>query len=192
MKILNDDAKRFIQCLPVLIGQEFNPWGPFTHSWDESAGFSRVIGKNNFWGIKKPSKSVWNGIVIEKDTHEYMPANLGERDDQALLRAIKRFGVQNAEIEDLINGKWYVRLPQQFIDWPTCEAAMLWYSDLIHRLYPDSWSNRQVPNQFFSGLMSGEYQYCTNPKYVEELEALYSVLLKNVEIGNAINENLFK
>ncbi len=163
--MLNEQAKRFIQCLPILVEQEFSPWSVLTHAWDESGGFTKVIGKNNFWGIK--SSNNWKGDIVKVPTHEYIK------------------GIYTAVTAD-------------FRDWPTLEQAMMWYSDLIHRIYPDAWSNRGVPAQFFDGLMHGVLiggkpaEYCTNAKYVSELTSLYVLLSANTEIGDYIQQYAFK
>jgi len=55
------------------------------------------------------------------------------------LRISKIFGTSNIKIEGMKNGMWYIGIPQQFIDFPTCEVALIWYgNDLIANMYPES------------------------------------------------------
>jgi hypothetical protein len=47
----------------------FDDYTIITQAWHESAGFTRIIGDWNFWGIKKPRG--WRGKVHRIKTHEY-------------------------------------------------------------------------------------------------------------------------
>src|SRR3989339_1844622 len=172
---LNDKAKDFLKCLPVSREYGFADLSVLTHAWHESGGFVKIIGLNNYWGIKKPSQSVWHGLVSEVSTHEYEPMLGQETNAQALMRIIKKYGVNNATI--IADGKhWKVFLPQKFRDWPTCEQALLWYCDFIKRLYPLAFGNRMNPVKYFSGLVEGKLKYATDPRYVKKLTELYEYL----------------
>jgi flagellar protein FlgJ len=143
----------FLGCLPASREYGFSDWCVVVHAWHESGGFQKVIGKYNFWGIKKPDR--WAGEVLPINTHEFV-------------------GGKNVSIVDY------------FIDFATCEQAMLWYCDLIERLYPEAFFNRALPELFFKGLTNGKYQYATDPKYSDKLISLYNYLksendmLKNI------------
>jgi len=150
-----DKLDYFISCLPVSREWGFNDWCIVTHAWHESAGFQKVIGKYNFWGIKKPQK--WVGETIPINTHEY------------------------------IKGK-KVAVVDYFIDFATCEQALLWYCGLIDRLYPESFFNRQLPELFFKGLVNGKYKYATDPKYADKLEKLYIQLKDNIRLKNVLSQ----
>ena len=184
--MLNGKAKQFIQCLTILTGQGFDPWGPLTQAWDESGGFTRVIGDWNFLGIKKPEKHPWTGKVFVRWTHEYMSIKEGETLEQTLSRARTNFGGDASLKDGQRNGEWYVLCTQEFVDFATCEAALMWYSDLIHRLYPNSWTGRADALQFFAGLMNGPNQYNGNKKYVADLTALCAELKQNAELKSLI------
>lgn len=66
--------KPFIDALKIAAEQGFSKLGVLTHAWHESGAFRRVIGNNNFWGIKRPKK--WQGKVMLVDTHEYINGKL--------------------------------------------------------------------------------------------------------------------
>lgn len=86
---------------------------------------------------------------------------------------------------EFIDGK-NISVIDYFIDFATCEQAMLWYCGLIDRLYPEAFFNRQTPELYFKGLTNGKYQYATDPKYSDKLISLYTYLktendfLKNI------------
>jgi hypothetical protein len=69
--MLNDKAKNFCKYLGIAKARGFDPLVVLTHAWHESAGFTRIIGVSNVWGIKAPSDVMrWNGLVVERWTHE--------------------------------------------------------------------------------------------------------------------------
>jgi len=60
---------RFLAGLKFVIQRGWNPWAVYTHAWHETGGFKKVIGDNNFWGMKVPNE--WHGkIVGDVPTHE--------------------------------------------------------------------------------------------------------------------------
>ena len=61
-------AEQFARAVVFLYG--FNPWAVFVQAWHESGAFRRVIGKHNYWGIKKPQN--WAGMMVSVTTHEYV------------------------------------------------------------------------------------------------------------------------
>lgn len=42
------------------------------HACHETGNLERVIGENNYWGIKTPQYSKWTGLVAKAITHEYV------------------------------------------------------------------------------------------------------------------------
>ncbi len=180
-------AKEFIQCLITTREYGFNDLCVLTHAWHETAGFVKVVGSYNFWGIKVPSRSPWNGLIAERWTHEDIPVYPNETQDQALIRAIKMFARNNARIDGTVTDRkgnkcWHVGLPQQFCDWPTCEQALLFYADLVKRLYPFSYANKKDPYNYFRGLVDGKLKWATDPLYITALESRYQVLQKDAGI----------
>lgn len=177
--IINEKAREFICNLNYTRGLGYSDVAVLTHAWHESAGFTKIIGEWNCWGIKTPSKSTWNGMIVEAATHEYEQIVPSETEDQALVRIIKKYGTINAAIARR-DGRWYVSLPQQFRDWPTCEQAMVWYCDFIARLYRPAYNARKNPEEYFKGLVAGPRKYATDPNYVKALTALSREIAENV------------
>jgi len=65
-----EKAKEFCKGLEISRGYGFSDYIVFTHAYHESGGFNRVIGKHNYWGIKKPKN--WKGDFVIVITHEYI------------------------------------------------------------------------------------------------------------------------
>lgn len=65
-----DKSRKFIANLYFPKEDGFSPWAIYTQACHESAFFSRVIGENNYWGIKKPKN--WGGPVNNVMTHEFI------------------------------------------------------------------------------------------------------------------------
>lgn len=89
--------------------------------------------------------------------------------------------VHEVNTHEYIKG-FKVAVKDVFIDFATVENAMLWYGDLIFRLYKKSWNNRHNYTEYFKGLVSGKYKYATDPKYSEKLCKLYEQLRKEVSL----------
>lgn len=63
-------ALPFVKALKVTKQAEISPWAVFTQACHETGFFKKVIGGNNYWGIKKPRR--WDGLVCNVPTHEYI------------------------------------------------------------------------------------------------------------------------
>jgi flagellum-specific peptidoglycan hydrolase FlgJ len=181
--MLNNVARNFIAALNVVKDKGFAPLIVFAHAWHESGGFEKVIGKNNYWGIKTPDNpSKWSGLVAETYTHEFEAVQGDETADQALPRIIRKYGVNNVRIQERRGNNWYCLMPLSFRDWDSVNAALEWYCSLIERLYPEAFANRTAPDKFFAGLVAGKNKYATDPNYVKQLTALYDNLATQVKI----------
>ena len=64
----------------------------------------------------------------------------------------------------------------EFADWPTASDALAWYDSLVRRLYKSAYKNRNNPDKFFEGLISGKYKWATDPRYVQKLKRVYMKL----------------
>jgi len=67
--IVNDKAIEFMGGLKEIQETGISTWAVYTHACHETGYFKRVIGRHNFWGIKKPQK--WSGMTHEILTHEF-------------------------------------------------------------------------------------------------------------------------
>lgn len=182
--MLSEKEKKFIECAKTVAAENaYDVMCIVTHAYHEvGAGLIKTVGQNNYWGIKTPEKSVWNGLVAKVWTHENMRALPKETQDEALIRATRAWPKKNAEIEckEKANGieYWKVKIIDTFRDWPTVEQALLWYVDFIKRNYPNAYNHRLNPIAYFLGL-SG---YATDPLYIKKLNNTYSNLSQNEEI----------
>jgi flagellum-specific peptidoglycan hydrolase FlgJ len=49
-----------------------DPFIPYAQAYHETAGFKRMVGEYNYWGIKVPKESTWTGKIVSVKTHEYI------------------------------------------------------------------------------------------------------------------------
>ena len=147
------------------------------HADYDTASFTKIIGKNNFFGIKTPSQSVWTGLIAEVKTSEDIISIAGETEAKARIRALNIF---RRRIYNIVpkneKGKqyWHVTLLQTFRDWQTPEEAIKWYCyDFIRKIYPEAYNYRSVAYQYFPALIP---KYATDPAYAKEAIARYKFL----------------
>ena len=140
-------------------------------------------------------------VLTEQGFDPYIPFTHAWHESGNFTRVIGQYnclGIKKPKIWDgkivtvltheYINGK-KVPVTGVFIDFATMENFFLWYGDLIYRLYPFSWQNRNNYQNYFLGLMSGKFHYSTHPEdkhpnYPEKLILLYEQLKQNKVIEN--------
>lgn len=66
--------EKFGKCIDRLWLHGWNPAIIFVHAYHESGNFKKVIGKNNYWGIKSSSR--WKGLKVKVVTHEFLKGKL--------------------------------------------------------------------------------------------------------------------
>jgi hypothetical protein len=152
-----------------------------THAFHESGGFVKVVGKNNYWGLKVPQKSLWFGLTLKVWTHEYEQIDGEETENAALVRIAKKYGMSNLKIKKSTDfkNKWLVKLPQMFRDWETVEDALKFYVEFIRNNYPQAYNARADYQNYFKRLVEGKLKYATDPAYARKNEDLY-IMLKNI------------
>jgi flagellum-specific peptidoglycan hydrolase FlgJ len=153
-----------------------------THAYHESGGFDKVIGQNNFWGIKTPTRSEWTGLSKTVLTSEYESIVSGETETKALERIRKKYGKNTATIvkSTAYPNKWKVSLPQNFRDWETADEAVRWYVEFIRNNYPAAFVARADYQNYFKRLVDGKLQYATDPAYAAKCEDLYIELKRKL------------
>jgi len=165
---------------PLLKIRGFDPYIVLAHAWHETGGFDRVIGNNNFFGITRPN--AWTGLVLDIDTHEFVKYVYTDSKDpdlknKAIAYAKKQFpNITKFEVESGKPGILWVKVTttRLFVDWETTDEAVIWYCDKIQRMYPQSYSFRNVPDKYFFWLANGKYQWATDPQYVSSLTGVYN------------------
>jgi flagellum-specific peptidoglycan hydrolase FlgJ len=114
----------------------------------ESGWFSRVVGENNYWGIK--TYKGWTGRVVLVPTHE---AFKEKKDADA-------FGELHSEYDDppfwsKRVGAWLVKCDARFRDWDSALSAGQWYFGLLQRRYLGAYKATE-PEGFVDGLYNGD------------------------------------
>lgn len=70
----------------------------------------------------------------------------------------------------------YTQTIDWFIDFPDIKGAIIWYANLINRLYPQAYALKDNYKGYFPALINYKYQYATDPHYATQLVALYEKL----------------
>lgn len=158
---------------------ELKDWDPrivVAHAAHESGRFRRVIGWNNFWGIKTPKRTEWTGKVKEAPTWEIF----FESDIEGINRCINESAGKIIESRrgKTKSGKRVLKIHvwAEFCDWYREREAVKFYRDFIKRLYPIAYVNRRHYRRFFPGLVSGRRKYATDPEYAAKGIAMYRSL----------------
>jgi flagellum-specific peptidoglycan hydrolase FlgJ len=151
-----------------------------THAYHETGGFEHIVGRNNYWGLKKPLKSSWFGMVATVWTREYEDIKEGETVKEARIRLTKKYNLNNIIVEQSVTyrNKWLVSLPQTFRDWQTTDEAIKFYVDFIKDNYPAAFTARADYQHYFKRLIDGNLKYATDPDYSRKCEDLY-IQIKN-------------
>jgi len=167
--------------------KEYHPYSILTHAYHETGGFQHIIGWNNFWGIKVPKRKPWTGVVVPVSTHEvfvdnfrfarFVNSKLSDIEEikytERIVRIEVSIGDGKKEKRNRKERRWTVKVKDLFCDWKREDEAILFYLDLIERLYPDAFKAKADPVEFFKGLVSGTRKWATDPEYVQKLTALY-------------------
>ncbi len=161
---------------------EINGYDPLiilTHAWYETAGFSKVIGQNNYFGLKTPLKTKWDGLTVVVSTKEQEKIINNETAQQAIIRLKSKYSAQIDRINKSINGKaWIITLKQTFRDWNKLDEAIKYYCDFIKTNYCKAYLNRKDYIVYFKSLVDGKIKYGTDMSYANECINLYRSLKK--------------
>jgi flagellum-specific peptidoglycan hydrolase FlgJ len=165
---------------PIAAEQGFDELILLTHAYHESGGFEKVIGANNFWGLKVPVKSSWDGLTAKVWTHEYESIIDDETQESAAARIAKKYACANAQVEKskAYLNKWLVKLPQTFRDWQTPYEAIRAYIVFIYMNYFTAYEAKADYQNYFKRLVDGKLKYATDPDYAKKCENLYVELKK--------------
>lgn len=185
---MNDRALLFVEELNEAWRNGVNPWACLVHAWHETAGFTRIIGDHNYFGITASASYVEtaaDSLKVQVVTHEMMLTRAETR-EEAMQRAARNWG--NCAEAKLVNGKyWDVTVERWFRDWVSCKLAIRWYCGLIQRMYPLSFAAAENAPLYYSGLVTGENKWATDPYYIEELAKVDAELRQQSGITNLVS-----
>lgn len=169
-------------CIPL----GFDSLTVLAHACYETANLEKVIGDNNYWGMKTPKRSKWTGPIAEVLTSEYFRKKENETEQEAKTRGALIFAKRIVSIEDC--GKnWKIKVALTFRDWKTPEESIEWYCRFIQNNYKEAYINRTNPYHYFPALVNYETKYATDPNYATEAIARYQWLNKRTFFNNKQN-----
>ena len=163
-------AKRgqFIAGLQMALAPKgYNIRGPLAQADHETGRFRKVIGWNNFWGIKVPRRTPWTGKVVTLPTTEILKAS----DMAGICRFLNSLeeGYFIKSYYQAIKGRVVFRVKADFCDWRRERFALEYYDSLIRRLYPGAHAVRDKPTAFVRALVSGRRKWATDPDYMKKM-----------------------
>jgi len=171
-----NDAKRgqyIAAAIQELQPLGFNIIGALVQADVETGRFRKIVGWNNYWGIKAPRN--WTGKTVKCLTEEHF------YDLPTLAPFLNRHGkdVESATYDEK-KKRIVVKANLDFADWYRDRLALQWYAGLVKRLYPNAWAARggADPTKFFEGLVNGKYQWATDRDYVKTLVERWELYYK--------------
>lgn len=185
-----DNFLRFISASGVWRDLGFDDLNVLTHAWHETGGFAKVIGMNNYWGLKVPTKRSWTGIAVVVPTTEFNKKAPGETPEQAVARLSKVYGVA-VRVSEASSFHWKVSLPQTFRDWARPDDALSTYCEFVRLNYPAAYDARADKGiAYFAGFVK-TLKWATDPNYVRSLTRLKNDLTHDNAVLEALaNETL--
>jgi len=156
-----------VELIAVPLG--VHPDSVMVQAYHETGGFKRIIGWNNFWGIKTPNKIEWDGKKVEVPTWEwFLEENLDSFITFYNKNSDKVFEIKRSKTK---KGSKIIgaHLLDEFCDWYLESEALKYWIGLIKRVYPLAWVERGNPDEFYKKLVSGKYKWATDPEYPENL-----------------------
>ena len=106
-------------------------------------------------------------------THEYYPRR--GRSLAEFERGNPNLKARSKTIE-IAGDNFKVFLPDIFIDFPSANEAIIFYTNFIERRYPEAFKNRREYKAYFNGLICGEREYATDPAYVLKLSKVFETI----------------
>ena len=139
--ILEDlmNEREFRHAVTTAIISGYDPLILEAQARHETGNFKHIIGKNNFWGLKVPTKSMWLGKRVTIHTSEHEVRLPDETIGEATLRLARKYGINNrndVKVSALNKELWNVCLPQYFRDWDSVEESIEGYIEHIKKNFP--------------------------------------------------------
>lgn len=153
---------------------DFDPLILVAWAAHETGRFEKVIGHNNFFGIKMP-KSLKRRAMIDRE-----PAKIPTTEIIRYDRPDQMAGLLNTYKGNIIKvywqpakQRWVIKLYAEFADWSREQKTLLYVRQYLQDLFPVAWENKQHPEKFVGGLVDGRRKYATDPDYKRTWLAMY-------------------
>ena len=155
--MMPDKMKEFITTAKTVLKETNYIYCCLTQAYHESAGFKRVIGSQNYWGIKK--SATWKGKVHEVQTWEVI--------NQKKITCTDFFIDFDTCTEAIT---WWDSLIQRL------------YQDayMVRNEPYKFFEHLEDKSPDYPG--DPDFQYATDPVYVPKLKRIYDVISKNQEV----------
>ena len=161
------DKKGFVNWIYRSCSGEVDPVFITAQAILESGWGKHVIGKYNFFGVKRGS---WKGNYLLVTTREVLPHN------NLRLKLPERV-VSCTQRPD---GKFDYVCKMSFRDYSSLDEALRDHEDVL-RGFKDAWEYRKDGRKFVQALQSGSKRYATDPNYVNTIISLFRSVKMRLE-----------
>lgn len=187
---MSDQAKQgqFVAAVQQQL-KGWDPLIPITHATYESGWFSKVIGWNNFFGMKYPRSKKRRAMIdrepVRVPTHEFIKLELVKR-KPAFFAAFLRQNI--GELIDIRyeahRERYNIHLYARFADWSRETKAVEYWEAYMKDMMPGAYEKRQDPVGFVRGLFSGRYKYATCD--ADEYEDTFTKIYRQLEEAGTV------
>lgn len=169
----------------VLVPKGWDPLIPVTQATLESGWFDRVIGWNNFFGMKYPRsekrRAMIDRPIVRVPTHEYISKAVADRKPAHLAAFVRQNIGELIDVRyEADKQRYRFHLYARFADWSRETKACLYWDSYMERMMPNAFACKQDPLGFVRGLFSGLYKYATCDP-VKEYEEPFMKIYRQLE-----------
>ena len=160
------DKKEFVRMIYHSCSGEVDPLFITAQAILESGWGKNVIGKYNFFGVKRGS---WKGDYRLVNTREVLShGRLVLTPPEEVLSCTLRK-----------DGKYEYRCLMAFRDYSSLEEALKDHEEVLRR-FTNAWEYRKDGKRFVEELQRGKIRYATDPNYVKIINSLFTSVIRRL------------
>ncbi len=171
-----DEAKRGQFTASVIkLMPDFEPEILVAWAAHETAQFEKVIGWNNFLGMKMPKNAERRAMIDRPAVRVPTTEIIGyDRPDQmaGLINRVKKTDLGKIYWQPK-KQRWVIKLHDYFADWSREDKAMTYLRRYLEDLFPAALEAKTEPFKFVSALVDGPRKYATDPDYKDSWMGMY-------------------
>jgi len=160
------DKKEFVRMIYHSCSGEVDPLFITAQAILESGWGKNVIGKYNFFGVKRGS---WKGYYRLVKTREVL--------SHGDLKLVAPEVVLSCTLRK--DGKYEYRCLMAFRDYSSLEEALKDHEEVLRR-FTNAWEYRKDGKRFVEELQRGKIRYATDPNYVKIINSLFTSVIRRL------------
>lgn len=160
---------------------EFDPLIFVAWAAHETRKFEKVIGLNNFFGMKVPKDPGRRALIDAEPVRVPTAEIIGyDRPNQLASLLNRNAGNIIKVIWQAKRKRWVVKLYALFADWSRELKALEYIRQYLTDLFPDALDEHHDPYGFACALVDGPRKYATDPEYKHSFMAMYRTVKREV------------